>query len=393
MIGINLVVLCNVDLSQKWGDYTRVFSLMNSLAKRGHDISIFVIRPEKKHPRIVSTRENLLNVIEIHPRFTIFSGTKGVGKYINYLLCIPSILKEFATINKKDKINFVYSYMPGIGSSLPAMILKLRYGVKHVLDFADLHVFVRPKILVDRSFKDADIIIAITNYLQNDLVKRGIDVKKIHIIPNGVDIELFDPDKYDLSEIEKLRKSFDADKLVVFSGALQDLNLIINSAPRVIKNVPKTKFVILGDHRSPAKSKNAWEKIVHDKGLGRYFVFLGKKPREEVPKYLLCADVCVDSFPNEPYYAAAHPIKLLEYGSCGKPVVATKVEETEKIVKDKVHGFLSKPGDSSEFADHLITLLKSNDLCKKMGLEFSKYVRANFNWDKISLDLEKAMSN
>ena len=381
-----------MDLSQKWGDYTRVFSLMNSLAKRGHSIWIFVIRPEKKHPGIISTRENFLNVKEIHPSFTIFSGKRGVGKYVNYLLCIPVILKEFSTLNKKNKIDFAYSYMPGIGSSLPAMILKLRYKIKHVLDFADLHVFVRPKILADKSFKDADIIIAITDYLRNDLVKRGISVKKIHIIPNGVDLELFDPNKYAPAEIEQLKKSFDADKLVVFSGALQDLNLIINSAQQVIKNVPKTKFVILGDHRSPAKSKHTWEKIVHDKGLGEYFVFLGRKPREEVPKYLLCADVCVDSFPNEPYYAAAHPIKLLEYGSCGKPVVATKVEETEKIVKDTVHGFLSKPDDPSEFAGHLITLLNSDDLCKKMGLEFSKYVRANFNWDKISLDLEKSIS-
>ena len=273
MIGINLVVLCNVDLSQKWGDHTRVFSLMNSLAKKGHNISIFVIRPEKKYPGIISTRENFLNVIEIHPSLTIFSGKKGVGKYINYLLCIPVILKEFSTINKKNKINFVYSYMPGIGSSLPAMILKLRYKIKHVLDFADLHVFVRPKILANKSFKDADIIIAITNYLRNDLIKRGIDTKKIHIIPNGVNLELFDPNRYNLLEIEKLRKSFDADNLVVFSGALQDLNLIINSASQVIKSVPKTKFIILGDHRSPAKSKSVWEKKVNAKGLSDILYF------------------------------------------------------------------------------------------------------------------------
>lgn len=391
VIKINLVVLCNVDLSQKWGDYTRVFSLMNSLAKRKHNISIFVIRPEKKHPAISYTKENSLHVIEICPSFTIFSGKKGVGKYINYLLCIPGILNEFSKIHNKNKIDFVYSYMPGIGSSLPAMILKLLYKTKHVLDFADLHVFVRPKIIADKSFHDADIIVVITDYLRSDLIKRGIKTEKIHIIPNGVDLQLFDPNKYDLHEIEKLRKSFNAEKIIIFSGALQDLNLIINSAQQVIKNVPRTKFVILGDHRSPIKSKDAWGKIVHDKGLDKYFIFLGKKPREEVPKYLLCADICVDSFPNEPYYAAAHPIKLLEYGACKKPVVATKVEETEKIVKDKVHGFLSRPDDPSEFANYLITLLNSDDLCKKMGLEFSRYVQDNFNWDKISLDLEKAM--
>ena len=391
MIEINLVVLCNVDLSQKWGDYTRVFSLMNSLAKRKHNISIFVIRPEKKHPGIIHSRENLLNVIEIHPSSTIFSGKKGVGKYVNYLLCIPAILKEFSTINKKDKIDFVYSYMPGIGSSLPAMLLKLRYKIKHVLDFADLHVYVRPKIIADKSFKDADIIITITDYLRNNLIKKGIDAKKVHIIPNGVNLELFNSDKYDLSEIEKLRKSFDADKIVVFSGALQDLNLIINSAHQVIKNVPKTKFVIIGNHRSPAKSKSFWEKKVIEKGLGDHFVFLGRKPHEEIPKYLLLADVCVDCFPDEPYYAAAHPIKLLEYGACEKPVVATKVEETNKIVKNNIHGFLVDPKSPSEFSSRIIELLNSKDICKTMGATFANYVRSNFNWDKIAYDLEKIL--
>lgn len=392
MIGINLAVLCNVDLSQKWGDYTRVFSLMNSLAKRGHNISIFVVRPEKKYPAIVSIKENFLNVIEIHPRFTIFSGKRGIGKYVNYLLCIPIILKEFSLLHKKDKINFVYSYMPGIGSSLPAMILKLRYGIKHILDFADLHVFVRPKIIADMSFKNADIIIAITNYLRNDLVHRGIDPKKIRIIPNGVNLELFSPGNYDLSEIEKLRKSFDTDKLVVFSGALQDLNLIIDSAPQVIQNMPKTKFVIIGDHRSPAKSKSVWEEKVKEKGLGDHFVFLGRKPHEEIPKYLLSADVCVDCFPDEPYYAAAHPIKLLEYGACEKPVVATKVEETNRIIKNEIYGFLVDPKTPTEFSMRVIELLGSKDLCKTMGKNFANYVRTNFNWDKLALDLEKILS-
>ena len=391
MIGINLVVLCNVDLSQKWGDYTRVFSLMNSLAKRGHNISIFVVRPEKKYPSIVSVKENFLNVVEIHPQFTIFSGKRGIGKYVNYLLCIPVILKEFSLLHKKNKINFVYSYMPGIGSSLPAMILKLRYGIKHVLDFADLHVFVRPKIIANRSFKNADTIIAITNYLRNDLVNRGIDPKKIHIIPNGVNLELFNPDNYNLSEIEKLRKSFDADKLVVFSGALQDLNLIIDSAPQVIQNMPKTKFVILGDHRSPAKSKSVWEEKVKEKGLGDHFVFLGRKPHEEIPQYLLSADVCIDCFPDEPYYAAAHPIKLLEYGACEKPVVATKVEETNRIIKNEIYGFLVDPKTPAEFSMRIIELLGSKDLCKTMGENFANYVRTNFNWDKLALDLEKIL--
>ena len=65
--------------------------------------------------------------------------------------------------------------------------------------------------------------------------------------------------------------------------------------------------------------------------------------RTLIPKYILASDVCVDAFPNEPYYAAAHPLKLLEYGACGKPIVATNVDETAKLVKNNEFGFLADP--------------------------------------------------
>ena len=392
MILINILVFCNVDLSQKWGDYTRVFSLMNALSKHGHKIFMIIIRSEHKIPRISSFKENGIDVTEIRPpSFMKFKGTRGIGRYLNYLSCLPTISKISSEIIKKNGIDYVYAYMPGIGSSLPAMRVKSKHNIKFILDFADLHVFVRPKKIAQSSFEKADKIIAITQYLKDDLIRRGIDTKKVFIIPNGVDLELFNPLKFQLDEIEKLRHSFGAKKLIVFSGSLQDLTILIDSAVFVIKETKDVRYVIIGDHRDPARSKSAWEEKVNRKGLGEYFVFLGRKPREDIPKYLLCADVCVDCFPNEPYYAAAHPIKLLEYGACGKPVVATRVSETEKIVKHGEYGFLADPDNPSEFASYVVSLLKSDNDAIQMGKNFSNYIRTNFGWDKIAINLEEIL--
>jgi len=349
---------------------------MKAFSDRGHKVTIFVIRPEKKNPSVSNFQENSLDVYEIHPPwFTPFQGKRGVGKYLNYLLCLPTIKKLATEIMKQDKIDYVYSYMPGIGSSYPAMKIKSKLKIKHVLDFADFHVYVRPKRLAMNSFLNADKIIAITDYLKQFLIDKGITAEKIHLIPNGVDLELFNPTKYTAIEIQKLRESFHAKNLIIFSGALQDLNIIIDSAKNVVTEFPDTKYIILGDHRDPNRSKNIWEKKVQEKGLEKYFKFLGKKPREEIPKFLLCADVCIDSFPDEPYYAAAHPVKLLEYGACAKPVVATKVSETGKLLTHESHGYLASPSNSDEFAKFLKILLHSTELREKMGNEFSNHVK------------------
>lgn len=367
---------------------------MNAFSKLGNKIFVVIIRPESKFPQISNFKENGLDVIEVHPPNVMkFKGKRGIGKYLNYLLSLPTASKIASKIIKDHGIDYVYAYMPGIGSSLPAMRVQSKHKIKFILDFADLHVFVRPKKVANTSFQKADKIITITNYLKDDLLKRGISEKKIHIIPNGVDLELFDPAKYNVNDIGHLRASFGTKHLLVFSGSLQDLNLIINSARSVIEKVPDVKYLIIGDHRDPNRTRDVWEARVKEKGLTKNFVFLGRKPRDEIPKYIICADVCLDSFPDEPYYAAAHPVKLLEYGACGKPVVATRVTETARLIRHGAYGFLATPGNGTEYANYIVTLLTDKDLREKMGKEFSLYVKSNFDWSKIAMDLEDVLKN
>lgn len=365
---------------------------MGSLQKRGHKIFVLVIRPNPSIPKISYLKENGINVIEIHPPFIGLSGKKGISRHLNYLVCIPAIQKEASKIISKNKIDYIYSYMPGTGSSIPAIKISSKYKIPFILDLADMYSMIRPKIVLTSSFKNADKIFTITNYLKNDLINKKIDESKIYIIPNGVDLDLFNSDVYSDDEIKQIRDSFQSDKVILFSGSLQDLNIIINSAKYVIQKIPNVKFVIIGDHRDPLRSKLMWEKKVYEMNLNKNFIFLGRLPKDKIPKYILSADVCVDSFPNEPYYAAAHPIKLLEYGACSKPVVATKVEETSKLVIHKKFGFLSDPDDPVEYANYLILLLTDPNLAKSMGKSFSEYVKSKFNWNHLAEKVEKFLT-
>jgi len=366
---------------------------MGELSKLGHRIFIIIIRPENKKPRISSFKENGIEVTQIHPPQIGLRGEKGISRHLKYLACLPTVSKIASKIIKENKIGYVYSYMPGTGSSVPAMRIKSKHKIKLVLDLADMYTFVRPKMVVEKSFKNADKILVITNYLKKHLTQKGIEARKIHVVPNGVDLQLFDPERYSKVEIQKIRDSFKAEKLIVFSGSLQDLNIIIDSARLVIDSIPTVKYVIIGDHRDPKRSVSKWENKVKEKNLDKYFEFLGRKPREEIPKYLLCADICLDSFPDEPYYASAHPIKLLEYGACKKAIVATKVTETERILQHQKYGLLAKANDPKEYSKNIISFLKSPDLCNRTGNEFSKYVRENFEWSKIALELQNILEN
>jgi len=364
---------------------------MEELKKRGHQIFVLIIRPNPKKPRISYLKENGFDVIEIHPPSIGFSGKKGVSRHLNYLISIPTIKKEASKIISKHGIDYVYSYMPGTGSSLPAMQIKSKHNIPLILDLADMYSMIRPKRIIDKSFNESDKILVITDYLKEDLLQKGIPEEKISQIPNGVNFQIFNPSLFDSEEIKTLRDSFDADKLVVFSGSLQNLTILIHSATNIIKEIPNIKFIIIGDHRDPSKSKDSWKKIVKEKNLEKYFEFLGRKSKEEIPKYLLCADVCVDTFPNEPYFAAALPIKLLEYGACKKPVVATNVSETAKIIHHGKFGYLAEPDNYSEYGDFIIKLLLNPKNAQEMGQNFFEFVKKNYQWVDIASKLEKLL--
>ena len=78
---------------------------MKAFSDRGHKVTIFVIRPEKKSPSVSTFKDNSIDVFEIHPpSYTPFSGKKGVGKYVNYLLCNSIVYKTALELMKKIQL-------------------------------------------------------------------------------------------------------------------------------------------------------------------------------------------------------------------------------------------------------------------------------------------------
>ena len=47
-------------------------------------------------------------------------------------------------------------------------------------------------------------------------------------------------------------------------------------------------------------------------------------------------------------------------------------------------GLLANPEDPDEYAKYLILLLSDSALAKKMGLDFERYVKDNFDWQIIA---------
>ena len=84
---------------------------------------------------------------------------------------------------------------------------------------------------------------------------------------------------------------------------------------------PRYAFVVIGDIRDPAAFDLRHLKNIH---------LLGEKPYELMPAYLAEFDVCMIPFKITPLTEATDPVKIYEYFSQGKPVVATPLPELRR---------------------------------------------------------------
>jgi len=167
-----------------------------------------------------------------------------------------------------------------------------------------------------RLAKSCAMIATSSRRLQQDLISScGLSAHRVSYLPDGVDTELFDPDKHSGRAVRG-RYGLDG-PVIVYAGLLskhQGIRFLIEKvAPKVLQEVSDARFLIVGfpeqEYRQTASSL----------GLGQKFIFTGKVRYTELPKFLAAADVAVA--PKFMISGEANQ-KIMTYMAMGLPIVA-----------------------------------------------------------------------
>jgi glycosyltransferase involved in cell wall biosynthesis len=210
---------------------------------------------------------------------------------------------------------------------------------------------------------------------------------KIDVIPNGANTELFRP----LNMLNS-REQLDIDRndtVICFEGcfyAWQGLEYLVGTMPIILKKVPNTTFLIVGDEVSTGNgdSKRKLIGMVKELDLEKKVIFTGVVPYEEVPIYLNASDVCVAPFiKKRNIKVGLSPLKIYEYAACGKPIVTSRIPNLEFIEQNNA-GILVEPENTKELAKAIIKLLKDKKLRDEMGRNGRDYVAKNHSWESVA---------
>lgn len=224
--------------------------------------------------------------------------------------------------------------------------------------------------LEQTAFASASLIAAVSQELKALLVAQGVPDEKLLVVPNGVDLEMFNPEA--AAEESRQNEEF----VVGFVGSLRPWHGVetLAHAFRVLaKNDRGMRLLIVGDGPQRGVMKALAEEFP-----GRV-TLTGAVSQRDVPNYLMSMDVAVAPYPPlETFYYS--PLKILEYMAAGRAIVASDIGQVSELIRHGKNGMLVPPGEADALASSIRTMADDDGLRRRLGGEAAREAAARHTW-------------
>jgi glycosyltransferase involved in cell wall biosynthesis len=232
----------------------------------------------------------------------------------------------------------------------------------------------------DAAYRDADVVVSMLPKVQGHMAGRGLDLKKLHIVPNGITLDEWQGTPPPLRDdvAQALAAARAAGRTVVgYAGSMGLPNALdtLLDAAALLKDEP-LQFVLVGSGHEQARlaARAAAE------GLQRV-QFLPPIPKAQVPSFLAGVDVAYIGWQRVPIYRfGIAPNKLMDYlmACCA---VLHSVEAGNDPVAEAGAGLTVPPESPGAVAEGLRRLAATPpDERRAMGERGRAFVLANHTY-------------
>jgi len=351
-----------------------VYEVAKRLSRMGCEVSVATLG------------RNTMNVYMVNGIKVYSFPSIDLTRIFNLQLALPKKVTDALRIVKDISPDIVHAHNIFFTTSLLGVLTKILYKRKLVLTahlgsvrnlaltgYMKAYAVTCYEHLVGRvMFAVSDAITAVSKSVQNHIVSLGAPPEKTVLIPNGVDIDEFQPANvhYDNNHVN-----------VISVGRLlpnKGFEYLVEAANLVVAKKPiGVKFRIVGE----GPHKKHLEDLVRSKGLKRYFEFMGKVSR--VSDVFKEGGIFV-----RPSLTEGMPLTVLEAMASQLPIIATRVAGTPEIITHNETGLLVDPGNAHQLADAILLLCNSPEFAEKLGRKAREFIERNYkqqySWDTIA---------
>ncbi len=292
---------------------------------------------------------------------------------------IFSDIKRVLQIIREGKYEILHSH--GAKANVIALIAKNITGLPVVTtvhsDYRLDYLHSLPKmvsfgLLNTVALRFLDYYIGVSESTSDMLIRRKFNPNRVFTVRNGIDFENTMPEYSRENFSAKYNIDLGKDDIVV--GILcrldpvKGLNVFLQAAKEVLKQVPSVKFIIGGE----GQERKSLERKAASLGISDKVHFIGWV--NDMYEFMSCIDINVLTSLSEGF-----PYVILEGARMKKATVSSDVGGISDLIVNGENGFLFAPGDYNKLAEHIITLVKDNRLRQEMGEKIYGKAREYFS--------------
>lgn len=377
----NTVKVCHVSTTfiYKAGSARRTFAILKALSKRNYRVTQVTGRDF-----VPSSDWDLSNIEFFH--------IPSLVKYINPHNDITALYKLYKLFNNlKPHIVHTHLAKAGILGRLAARWAKVPHIVTTVHGPTFSENINSVKRLIYRFLehicgKFTDWFIFVGYELRDEYVKNRIcPIEKTKIIQSGrPESDFALADKFTQEEIQLTRKKFSNNKNGFFIGYIGRLvpskaqDMAIHALKIIRDKGIDGYLVFIGEgHLTEEKRYEALLRRLTEKlNIGRHVYFLGYQ--NDVLSYMKAMNVLVLTSKYE-----GLPNIAVEAGIVGRPLVAFKVCGISEVIQNEETGFIVKQGNVKAMAERLIFLARNPGIAEEMGYKAQRKVRYLYTTERM----------
>ena len=309
------------------GVTTHVKTLKDGLTALGHEVLVITASPD--------TRKHYIKDGVLYCPAIRLKNIYGFGVSNPYSRTRLKILQEF----NPDIIHVHNEFSMGLFGIYAARKLNKTLVYTLHTSYDDYIYYVMPKVLARVGNKLLDKYLGLYANKSKAIVgpsekcfeyiKKASHKKKVRILPNSVEMSLFDPNKVNQNEVKELRKSLDINEstfVACFVGRVaqeKSIDVTLEFLAKTLQKDDDICFVVIGDGPALDDFKNLAENL----GIIDKVRFTGRVEHEDLPKYYMMSKIYLTSSLSE-----MNSISMLEAMAMGLPVL----QRVDEINKDQI---------------------------------------------------------
>lgn len=385
----------------------RLHELALRLKSKGAEVEVLTAMPNYPKMEIEESyrggkiKEEYIDGIKVYRSGIFVSKSSSIiHRLLNYF---SFVFTSYFKGRKLVNYDFLLVESPPLFLGYSAMGLAKKLKAKLIFNVSDLWPESAEKLdlvsnkyllklaydLEKKCYNKAKLVTGQTQGIVDD-IKGRFPSKDVFWLPNGVDLEYYNPNQ--IKSDFRLKNGFEASDLLFFYGGIighaQGLEVILEAANQ-LKAYPNIKFIIQGAGPEKERLLVLKEKLKLDNVF-----FFNAVNKNEMPSILKGVDVALVPLKKLELFTGAIPSKIFEALAMEKALLLGVDGEAKKHFIDKADsGYFFEPENVKDLVDKIVKLEQNPEELKRKGQKGRAYVNEYFNRNNIATSFYEKLKN